>query len=511
MHVGQAVVAALELECELFVVDAELVQDRRVQVVDVDRIADDVVAVVVGLTVRDARLDAAAGHPDCEAARVMIAAVVRGGQVALAVDGAAELAAPDDERVVEQPAPLQVENQSRTRLVDVARLIRHLRGKVRVLIPAHVEELDEPHAALGQPSREEAVRRERARLFRVGSVQIEDVRWLARHVGQLGDRGLHPKSQLVLSDPRGDLGIAGPCELQAVQLALIVEHVATQGRVDPRRIRQIEHGVSAAAQLHALMDRRQEAAPPQAVIQRLVVRAAGPARHHRDERGEIFVFRTESIRQPRTEAGPSSKLCSRGEKRHRRIVIDRLGRKRLDEAQFVGHSRQMREQFADGRAALPVPRELEHRRHDGKFFLARRHPRQPLSLPNRLGQVGAAPLLQLGLVIEQFELRGGSRLKQVDHPLGLRREAHRASTSLVGEERVQRRQPEGTTNTAQKSSARAVIERSERRSCHQHSPEASRLKPARRARAEHPIHAKPSLARRAGFEMHFTCLQTHQG
>ncbi len=41
--------AALELEGQLRVVDAQAVQDRGVQVVDVDRIADDVVAEVVGL------------------------------------------------------------------------------------------------------------------------------------------------------------------------------------------------------------------------------------------------------------------------------------------------------------------------------------------------------------------------------------------------------------------------------------------------------------------------------
>ena len=38
-YVGQPEVAALELERQLRVVDAQAVQDRRVQVVDVDRVA----------------------------------------------------------------------------------------------------------------------------------------------------------------------------------------------------------------------------------------------------------------------------------------------------------------------------------------------------------------------------------------------------------------------------------------------------------------------------------------
>ncbi len=63
MHIGEAVVAALELEGELFVVDAELVEDGGVEVVDADGILGDVVGVVVGLADGLSRLDAAAGEP----------------------------------------------------------------------------------------------------------------------------------------------------------------------------------------------------------------------------------------------------------------------------------------------------------------------------------------------------------------------------------------------------------------------------------------------------------------
>ena len=43
---------------------------------------------------------------------MVVAAVVRGGELALRVDRAAELAAPDDQRVVEQAALLQVLDQA---------------------------------------------------------------------------------------------------------------------------------------------------------------------------------------------------------------------------------------------------------------------------------------------------------------------------------------------------------------------------------------------------------------
>ena len=55
-------------------VEAEQVQDGRVQVVDVDLVLDGVVAELVGRAVDDAALEAAAGHPHREAERVVIAA-----------------------------------------------------------------------------------------------------------------------------------------------------------------------------------------------------------------------------------------------------------------------------------------------------------------------------------------------------------------------------------------------------------------------------------------------------
>ena len=52
VHVGQAEVAALVAVGQPLVIEAEQVQDRRLQVVDVDRVLDDVEAEVVGRAVR---------------------------------------------------------------------------------------------------------------------------------------------------------------------------------------------------------------------------------------------------------------------------------------------------------------------------------------------------------------------------------------------------------------------------------------------------------------------------
>ena len=54
-NVGQAVVAALEAEGQAFVVEAEQVQDRGLQVVDVDLVLGDREAELVGLAVASSR------------------------------------------------------------------------------------------------------------------------------------------------------------------------------------------------------------------------------------------------------------------------------------------------------------------------------------------------------------------------------------------------------------------------------------------------------------------------
>jgi hypothetical protein len=100
-NIREPEVSALELIGQLGVVDAQRAQDRGMQIVDVDRIFHDVVAVIVGLALADAGRDAAAGEPHGEAARMMIAPVIVRGELALAIYRSAKLAAPDDQRVLQ--------------------------------------------------------------------------------------------------------------------------------------------------------------------------------------------------------------------------------------------------------------------------------------------------------------------------------------------------------------------------------------------------------------------------
>ena len=71
-------------------------------------ILDGVEAEFVGRAVDDAAFDAAAGHPDAEAVRMMVAAVA-----VLRAGRAAELGGPDDQRLVQQAALLEILQQRR--------------------------------------------------------------------------------------------------------------------------------------------------------------------------------------------------------------------------------------------------------------------------------------------------------------------------------------------------------------------------------------------------------------
>ena len=82
-------------------VEAELVQDRSMEVLDVKAVLDGRAAELVGSADAGSTFDSAAGHPHGEAEGVVVAAGALGE---LGGGLAAELAAPDDERLIEQAA-----------------------------------------------------------------------------------------------------------------------------------------------------------------------------------------------------------------------------------------------------------------------------------------------------------------------------------------------------------------------------------------------------------------------
>src|SRR4051794_19219522 len=108
----------------------------------------------------EAAFDAAAGQPAGEAVNVVVPAIA-----ALGAGGAAELGAEDDNRLLEQAAPLEIHEQGADRLVDGAGVVRVVAAQVAMSIPgagpaAAMLDLHEADAALDHAPRGEALRAE---------------------------------------------------------------------------------------------------------------------------------------------------------------------------------------------------------------------------------------------------------------------------------------------------------------------------------------------------------------
>ena len=167
----------------------------------------------------------AAGHPEGEASGVVVATVGGIGHAALAVDGAAEFAAPDDEGLVEQAALLEIGHERGGGLIGVSALLAEVVGQVVVVVPAHVVELHETDAALDHAACEQAVACIGSGLVNVGAVQVENVLGFVADVGEIGHGGLHAEREFVLLDARQDFRVVSDVVLLLVKVAELVEHL----------------------------------------------------------------------------------------------------------------------------------------------------------------------------------------------------------------------------------------------------------------------------------------------
>ena len=210
--VGQSVVAALESIGEPGVIQAQQVEERRLDVVDVHWAFGDVESQLVGRAVGHAGFQAASGEEEGVREGVVVSADVRAsGRAALAERRAAKLAHPDDQRLLQEAAALEVGDQRGDgtvhRRASADQVVADvLTGIGAVEVPAPVEELHEPNALLDQAAGEQAVIGE-ARRAGLRPVLGKDACRLARDVHQLGHDRLHAEGQLILSDARGRLGV----------------------------------------------------------------------------------------------------------------------------------------------------------------------------------------------------------------------------------------------------------------------------------------------------------------
>src|SRR5688572_29568410 len=113
---GQPLLAAIDLEAELFVGEPERREDRGVQIAERMRLLRGHQPDLVRRANPHSRSNAAPGEPDGEPGRVMLAAMI-----ALKHRGAPEFARPNDESRVEQTALLEIGQERGDWLIGPAR------------------------------------------------------------------------------------------------------------------------------------------------------------------------------------------------------------------------------------------------------------------------------------------------------------------------------------------------------------------------------------------------------
>lgn len=164
--VGQAKITTGKFVSEAFVVQPQQVQDGGVQVMQVNFIACGKVSEFVGRPVPLTSFDAAPGEEHGVSDIVVVTSVraLRDGR-------SSEFAAPDQQRVIQHAALLQVQDQGGDRLVDLHGVLAMVVSDVPVGIPfVAVRHLQEPNARFGKPPSHQALRAEVP-----GSIVVESV------------------------------------------------------------------------------------------------------------------------------------------------------------------------------------------------------------------------------------------------------------------------------------------------------------------------------------------------
>lgn len=104
MHVGQAIIASLESICQARMIETEQVQDRCVEIMDLNWIFNRVETEFVRCSMNIPMLEASASHPDTEGSIVVISSVT----TSLHHRRSSELAPPDDQSIFEEAESLKI-------------------------------------------------------------------------------------------------------------------------------------------------------------------------------------------------------------------------------------------------------------------------------------------------------------------------------------------------------------------------------------------------------------------
>jgi len=359
MDVGEPVVAAAVTEGEPLVIDAELVEDRGVDVVDVDGSGDDGIAEVVGFAVGHPATEAAAGEEDRIAIDMVVAAAA--GVHGRGVGRAPHLTGPDDNRLVEEAAGLEIDDQGCHRLLGDGGVLGMVLDDLAMLIPggivaveARAGDLDEPDAALDEPAGPEGLGGVEP-LVLVGGVEAvepADVLRLATDVDDVGDGGLHPKGRLVVGDQGLDRRAVGSGGGEASILGLKQGELATLESLGIGSDDVVDRRAGGPEQRRLMGGGEIGAAE---VLQAAV---GNPIVVEDDIAREIVVLFPQAVGDPGAEARGGADDPAGVEEEILLAVEREFADHRADDAQLVGDLGDAGEEIADPQPTFPLPAKL---------------------------------------------------------------------------------------------------------------------------------------------------------
>jgi hypothetical protein len=133
MHIGEPLITAAVAEGETLVVDAHLMEQRGMDVVDAHGIAGDGVAEVVGLAKGHAAFEAATDHENAVAIYMMVTAC--GATDLRRVRCAAHLTSPQHDGFIEQASLIEIDDERGNALIGDAGVFLVVLLQLTMLIP----------------------------------------------------------------------------------------------------------------------------------------------------------------------------------------------------------------------------------------------------------------------------------------------------------------------------------------------------------------------------------------
>src|SRR5262245_39937915 len=297
----------------------------------IDNVLGGVMAEVVGGAVSDAAADAAARHPDGEAMGIVVTADAGRAGVVLDDWEPSHLAAPVDNRGIEQSARLEVLDEGGGRPVHVAARIRQRGADAAVMVPELIAgaNLDEANAALDQPSGNQAARAELSGGRVVNAVEPLGGDSFAGDVESLAGGDLHARGKFVAGNAGVEVQLSGPIAgmlaikvVQELQIAFLgrAAHVKRRIEIQNPRLLRTHYG--------SLKQRRQPAIRPIVDAEHRQTDRIGE-----DEiRRQVLAFAAQAIGEPTSQDGPPRLNAAAVERVDRLPVVVDAGAHRADQA-----------------------------------------------------------------------------------------------------------------------------------------------------------------------------------